>query len=89
MIQGRLIVCIASAWDYDPTSKHHIMRILSRHNDVLWINYHGTRRPFFGRPASSCAPGSAIGTDFRAKPLRFRETAGNGETWAAGDAWYI
>ncbi len=49
MIQGRLIVCIASAWDYDPTSKHHIMRILSRHNDVLWINYHGTRRPSLGR----------------------------------------
>ena len=49
MIQGRLIVCIASSWDYDPTSKHHIMKILSRHNDVLWINYHGTRRPSFGR----------------------------------------
>lgn len=49
MIQGRLIVCIASSWDYDPTSKHHIMKILARHNDVLWINYHGTRRPSFGR----------------------------------------
>ena len=49
MIQGRLIVCIASSWDYDPTSKHHIMKILARHNDVLWINYHGTRRPSLGR----------------------------------------
>lgn len=45
MIRGRLIVCVASAWDYDPTSKHHVMKILARHNDVLWVNYHGTRRP--------------------------------------------
>ncbi len=45
MIRDRLIVCIASSWDYDPTCKHHLMRILSRHNDILWINYHGSRRP--------------------------------------------
>ncbi len=54
MIQDRLIVCIASSWDYDPTSKHHIMRILARKNVVLWVNYHGTRRP------------QANGHDFRA-----------------------
>lgn len=45
MIRGRLIVCIASSWDYDPTSKHQIMKVLSRRNDILWINYHGSRRP--------------------------------------------
>ncbi len=45
MITDRLIVCIGSSWDYDPTSKHHIMRMLSRHNRILWINYHGTRCP--------------------------------------------
>ena len=45
MIRDRLIVCIASSWDYDPTSKHHLMRILSRENKILWVNYHGTRRP--------------------------------------------
>lgn len=45
MIHDRLIVCIASAWNYDPTSKHHLMRILSRRNKILWVNYHGTRRP--------------------------------------------
>lgn len=45
MIRGRTIICIASAWDYDPTSKHHLMRILSRENHVLWVNYHATRRP--------------------------------------------
>ncbi|MCH7592502.1 MAG: glycosyltransferase [Planctomycetes bacterium] len=79
MIQGRLIVCIASAWDYDPTSKHHIMRILSRHNDVLWINYHGTRRPFFGRPASPGAPGSVsrlYRTDLRDSIAVLRRIAG-------------
>jgi len=54
VIEGRIIVCLASAWDYDPTSKHQIMRILGRHNDVVWVNYHGTRRP------------SISGADFKA-----------------------
>ncbi len=45
MIKGRTIVCLASAWDYDPTSKHQIMKILAQHNDIIWVNYHGTRRP--------------------------------------------
>ncbi|UCF33246.1 MAG: glycosyltransferase [Phycisphaerales bacterium] len=45
MIEGRLIICLANSWDYDPTSKHQIMRILARHNDIIWVNYHGTRRP--------------------------------------------
>ena len=45
LIRGRVIVCIASAWDYDPTSKHHVMKLLSRENEIIWVNYHGTRRP--------------------------------------------
>ena len=45
MIKGRIIVCVASSWDYDPTGKHQLMKILSRHNDIVWIDYHGTRRP--------------------------------------------
>lgn len=45
MIEGRIIVCLASAWDYDPTSKHQIMKVLAERNDIVWINYHGTRRP--------------------------------------------
>lgn len=49
MIEGRIIVCVASSWDYDPTSKHHIMKILSRRNDVVWVEYHGTRRPEISR----------------------------------------
>ena len=45
MIRDRIIVCIASRWDYDPTSKHQVMKLLARHNDVVWVNYRGTRRP--------------------------------------------
>ena len=44
-----MIVCVASSWDYDPTSKHQIMRILSERNDVVWVNYHGSRRPDVSR----------------------------------------
>jgi len=45
LISGRLIVCLASRWDIDPTSKHHLMRGLSRDNDIVWVNYHASRRP--------------------------------------------
>lgn len=45
MLTGRNIIAIASNWHFDPTSKHHVMSLLSRHNDVLWVNYHGSRRP--------------------------------------------
>ncbi len=45
MIEGRLIVCIGSSWDYDPTSKHHVMKRLARRNTVLWVNYHASRKP--------------------------------------------
>ncbi len=57
MIENRLIVCLANSWDYDPTSKHHVMRILSRRNKVLWVNYHGTRRPGLSGPdvRAACA----------------------------------
>ncbi len=46
MIAGRTIVCIASNWNAHPTGKHHIMRMLARHdNDVIWVNFHASRRP--------------------------------------------
>jgi len=45
MISERTIICLASDWEYDPTSKHQIMKILARQNQVVWVNYHGTRRP--------------------------------------------
>lgn len=45
MISDRIIVCIASSWYGDPTSKHHVMRLLSERNHVIWVNYHASRRP--------------------------------------------
>ncbi len=38
-------MCLASSWELDPTSKHHLMRLLSKNNDIVWVNYHGSRRP--------------------------------------------
>jgi glycosyltransferase involved in cell wall biosynthesis len=48
VISGRNIICFASGWDYHPTSKHHIMRQLSRCNNIIWINWHCSRRPTLG-----------------------------------------
>ncbi len=45
MISGKNIIAIASNWHFDPTSKHHVMKLLSEQNNVLWVNYHGSRRP--------------------------------------------
>ncbi len=45
MIEGHSIICFAHDWKGDPTSKTHIMRILSQRNRVLWINSIGMRRP--------------------------------------------
>lgn len=48
MISGKNIVCFASGWDYHPTSKHHVMRRLSQQNNIIWVNWHCSRRPTFG-----------------------------------------
>jgi glycosyltransferase involved in cell wall biosynthesis len=45
MLEGRSIICFANDFEGDPTSKQHIMRILSRRNRVLWVNSIGMRRP--------------------------------------------
>ena len=45
MINGRTIICIANCWDYDPTSKHQVMKVLARRNQIIWVNYRGSRRP--------------------------------------------
>lgn len=45
MIRDKIIICFASGWDYHPTSKHHIMRQLSKQNNVIWVNWHASRRP--------------------------------------------
>lgn len=49
MIEGRNIICVASNWFYDPTSKHHVMRLLSEWNHIVWVNYHASRRPGLSR----------------------------------------
>jgi glycosyltransferase involved in cell wall biosynthesis len=53
MLEGESIICFAHDWGGDPTSKTHIMRILSRRNRILWVNSIGMRRP------------TASGRDFR------------------------
>jgi glycosyltransferase involved in cell wall biosynthesis len=45
VIENRNIVCLASNWHIDPTSKHQVMKLLSQRNNVLWVNYHASRRP--------------------------------------------
>lgn len=49
MITNRNIVCIASNWFDHPTSKQHVMRRLARHNHVVWVNFHASRRPQLNR----------------------------------------
>ena len=45
MLENRSIICFAHDWGGDPTSKTHIMRILSEKNRILWVNSIGMRRP--------------------------------------------
>ena len=45
MITGKNILCFANDWDADPTSKHQVMKVLARHNRVLWVESTGLRRP--------------------------------------------
>lgn len=49
MIEGASIICFAHDWGGDPTSKTHIMRILSKKNRILWVNSIGMRRPSASR----------------------------------------
>jgi glycosyltransferase involved in cell wall biosynthesis len=45
MIRNQSIICFAHDWGGDPTSKTHIMRILSEKNRILWVDSIGMRRP--------------------------------------------
>ena len=45
MLEKTSIICFGKDWGGDPTSKNHIMGILSRRNQVLWVNSIGIRRP--------------------------------------------
>lgn len=46
-MEKQSIICFANDWHSDPTSKHQIMRILSKRNKILWINSVGLRTPSF------------------------------------------
>jgi glycosyltransferase involved in cell wall biosynthesis len=39
------VVCFANDWSGDPTSKHHLMRQLSRYTRVIWVEASGMRVP--------------------------------------------
>jgi glycosyltransferase involved in cell wall biosynthesis len=45
MLKGQSIVCFAKDWEEDPTSNNHVMRMLAKHNRVLWLNSLGMRKP--------------------------------------------
>ncbi|MFL5342132.1 MAG: glycosyltransferase [Gemmataceae bacterium] len=45
LLFGRDVICFSHDWTGDPLSKTHLMRILSRHNRVLWVNSIGYRTP--------------------------------------------
>jgi len=45
MLKGEKIVCFAKDWTEDPTSNNHVMRLLAKDNEVLWLNSIATRAP--------------------------------------------
>jgi glycosyltransferase involved in cell wall biosynthesis len=45
MLRGENIICFANDWHNDPTSKHQVMKLLSRDNRILWVNSIGMRKP--------------------------------------------
>lgn len=45
MLKGENIVCFAKDWTEDPTSNNHVMKLLARDNEVLWLNSIATRAP--------------------------------------------
>jgi glycosyltransferase involved in cell wall biosynthesis len=49
MMQNLNIVCFANDWKSDPTSKHHVMSILSKQNKILWVDSISMRRPSFNK----------------------------------------
>jgi glycosyltransferase involved in cell wall biosynthesis len=45
ILKGRDILCFSHDWSGDPLSKTHLMRLLSKHNRILWVNSIGYRAP--------------------------------------------
>ncbi len=49
LLRDRDMLCFSHDWNGDPLSKTHLMRLLARHNRVLWINSIGYRAPTVSR----------------------------------------
>ena len=45
MMTGANIICFAKDWSEDPTRNNHVMKLLARDNEVLWLNSIATRTP--------------------------------------------
>jgi glycosyltransferase involved in cell wall biosynthesis len=45
LLAGRDMLCFSHDWSGDPLSKTHLMRLLSKHNRILWVNSIGYRTP--------------------------------------------
>jgi glycosyltransferase involved in cell wall biosynthesis len=45
VLRGRDMLCFSHDFTGDPLSKTHLMRLLSRHNRILWVNSIGYRAP--------------------------------------------
>ena len=43
------MLCFSHDWSGDPLSKTHLMRLLARHNRILWVNSIGYRAPSASR----------------------------------------
>jgi glycosyltransferase involved in cell wall biosynthesis len=74
-VRGENIVCFAKDWDGHPTSNTHVMRLLARHNRVLWLESVAMRAP---RPGSS--------RDLRRMARRLAAAA-RGPRRVEGDLW--
>src|SRR5262245_29414203 len=48
-LRDRDMLCFSHDWSGDPLSKTHLMRLLARHNRVLWVNSIGYRAPTASR----------------------------------------
>jgi glycosyltransferase involved in cell wall biosynthesis len=46
-MRNQNIICFAKDWTEDPTSNNHVMRLLAKENQVLWLNSISTRTPDF------------------------------------------
>lgn len=67
------VVAFANDWGTDPTSKHHLMRLLAERTSVLWVEASGMR-----------SPTGASGRDWRRIGTKLRRMAGGIRPGAPG-----